>query len=172
MSEYTPKIDPRYRPEFQRGGSSAPPGLRPEPVPPVVTVGLPPAAQSHSAAQSRTGAPPPPPPTAQGYAPAAPRASEAAEFAEAEPLVKPRARWFNPFIIVLWVISLGLIFVTVSIFQQLFEGQGAFMDAGFNNAMVLQVSYLVAPYGLVLGVAGIIGLLFWHAATWRRWQRR
>jgi hypothetical protein len=70
----------------------------------------------------------------------------------------------NPFIVVLWLFALGLIAGGAAAF---FYGMGNQLSP---NGQV-PVSFLVltnAPYAILLGIAALLCLLFWHALQWQK----
>ncbi|WP_104139977.1 hypothetical protein [Arthrobacter sp. ZGTC131] len=79
---------------------------------------------------------------------------------------QPARLMVNPFIVALWVVVSGLIVSSFGVFtiaqETLNEGvPGPGMPLGY-----IWISF--APYVMFAGLLGLIGLLFWHAAQWRR----
>jgi hypothetical protein len=81
-------------------------------------------------------------------------------------LGRPGYLMINPFIAALWVVVSGLIAAS---FGALTIAQEPVNSAPTGPAVPL--SYILisfAPYVMLAGLLGLIGLLFWHAAQWRR----
>ena len=79
---------------------------------------------------------------------------------------RPGYLMINPFIAALWVVVSGLIAAS---FGALTIAQEPVNSAATGPAVPL--SYILisfAPYVMFAGLLGLIGLLFWHAAQWRR----
>ena len=79
---------------------------------------------------------------------------------------QPARLMVNPFIAALWVVVSVLIVSSFGVFtiaqETLNEGvPGPGMPLGY-----IWISF--APYVMFAGLLGLIGLLFWHAAQWRR----
>jgi hypothetical protein len=148
-----PSVDPRFPAAFQRGyaggGEAAPQGF--------------------SVIREEITPPPPAPAPAPESAPSVNTLFEAT--ATGDPTDadahEPRA---NPFVVLLWVVSLGLtlggLFVTVWSQSRMYGGfTGPSVPTDF---LISQVAYSMASPSIQAGLFGIIGLLFWHAAAWRR----
>jgi hypothetical protein len=79
----------------------------------------------------------------------------------------PRSRLsVNPFIVALWVIEAILLVSPFGVFTLAQES----LNSG-TQPQVMPVSYMwitFAPQMLFAGLAGFLGLLFWHAAQWQR----
>ncbi|MDQ0863123.1 hypothetical protein QF036_000704 [Arthrobacter globiformis] len=72
----------------------------------------------------------------------------------------------NPFIVALWVIEAILLVSPFGVFTLAQES----LNSG-TQSQVMPVSYMwitFAPQMLFAGLAGFLGLLFWHAAQWQR----
>lgn len=79
---------------------------------------------------------------------------------------RPGRLMVNPFIAALWVVVSGLIAAS---FGALTIAQEPVNSAPTGPAVPL--SYILisfTPYVMLAGLLGLIGLLFWHAAQWRR----
>ena len=79
---------------------------------------------------------------------------------------RPVYLMINPFIAALWVVVSGLIAAS---FGALTIAQEPVNSAATGPAVPL--SYILisfTPYVMFAGLLGLIGLLFWHAAQWRR----
>lgn len=79
---------------------------------------------------------------------------------------QPGRLMINPFIVALWVVVSGLIVASFGAFT---IAQETVNSGPTGPAMPL--SYILisfAPYVMFAGLLGMIGLLFWHAAQWRR----
>lgn len=79
---------------------------------------------------------------------------------------QPARLMINPFIVALWVVVSGLIVASLG---ALTIAQETVNSGPTGPAMPL--SYILisfAPYVMSAGLLGLLGLLFWHAAQWRR----
>ncbi|WP_285320687.1 hypothetical protein [Pseudarthrobacter sp. lyk4-40-TYG-27] len=79
--------------------------------------------------------------------------------------IGPSPRTKNPFIIILWTLSGVLIL----------GGLLALLTGSLEVSMTERVSmayvlFTFAPQGVFIGVATVIGLMFWHAWRWQRGQ--
>ncbi|MET3936257.1 hypothetical protein [Arthrobacter sp. OAP107] len=72
----------------------------------------------------------------------------------------------NPFIVALWVLEAILLVSPFGVFTIAQESLNS-----VTEPQVMPVSYMwitFAPQILFAGLAGLLGLLFWHAAQWQR----
>lgn len=79
---------------------------------------------------------------------------------------QPARLMVNPFIVALWVVVSALIVSSFGVFTIAQET----LNEGVAGP-VMPLSYIwisFAPYVMFAGLLGLIGLLFWHAAQWRR----
>jgi hypothetical protein len=155
------RFDPRFNPAFQRGfDASAERARRANQTPSLsaedVVYGRSP--------RLEVPAPPPPPASehAQDASDSAPEDEEAA------------ARGRNPYLLALW--ALGVIFVVGPLALILGPGSTGFNyngstgpDAG--TIALMQLVAVLCPAMITVGLATMSGLLFWHAAHWKRRQR-
>lgn len=79
----------------------------------------------------------------------------------------------NPFVIILWVLVGIMVGGGVLVHMDMMSpGGGAFGPDGLSGPMTETPLILVlrnfAPFGVLAGLQGIIGLLFWHAVQWQR----
>lgn len=78
---------------------------------------------------------------------------------------KARGHGINPFIAVLWTLSLALMAGGAWVLT------AGIMNQGRINGPAPALSFLVlsyAPQAIVAGLATAVGLLFWHACQWQR----
>ncbi|QEE62403.1 hypothetical protein FVA74_13095 [Salinibacterium sp. dk2585] len=94
----------------------------------------------------------------------------AAPTARTEGAIEEREPRVNPFIVVLWVLSLALtvggvraITWTYSDMSPIWNGNGRPIEM----MLIAVINQLAGPV-IGIGLLGILGLLFWHAAAWRR----
>lgn len=87
--------------------------------------------------------------------------------------VKRSTRSINPFIIGLWVLGPVLVFTAVWGHMKAVSISMSRSSTGFDVAQEqfsmasLQLLLSFSPFTLAAGLATVIGLLFWHAWTWR-----
>ncbi|MFC7848855.1 hypothetical protein ACFUTU_10320 [Arthrobacter sp. NPDC057388] len=94
-----------------------------------------------------------------------PEQQGAAAYAEADYGQRSRLA-VNPFVAALWVIVAVLLVSPFGVFTLAQEA----LNAG-TEPQIMPVSYMwitFAPQILFAGIAGLLGLLFWHAAQWQR----
>lgn len=72
----------------------------------------------------------------------------------------------NPFIIVLWVLALGLTIGSVWVQLNAFSYSGPMPGSGGPPLGFLLMNF--APQAALAGTLSIICLLFWHAMRWQR----
>lgn len=162
MTNDQPTVDPRFDPIFQRGyegglqdaGTSVP---APEPVAaaPVDPAPEPEPAPSPTVPQPHTGV-------------AAAMSSQpivTVEYPGGEP--EPPARILNPFIILLWVIGVALVLIGASASYESFSRSMGSMSRPEDMAFQ-QLIWMLSPGVVTVGLGIMAGLLFWHAAAWRR----
>lgn len=70
----------------------------------------------------------------------------------------------NPFIMILWILAAGLLAGGVSALMQGPSVMAPMRD-GFSLAFVL---FTFAPHLVLIGMATLVFLLFWHAWHWQR----
>ena len=142
-----PGVDPRFDPMFQRGYSGAvEPGAATTPRP----------TQTPSAEpQAR--------PVEARVASSDPVVTT--EFA-GDPGDEPAPSRPNPFIVLLWllgpVLSVGGAVTTYQALTESFSGRSQ------GDPVMQQLLWVLAPSAVTVGLAIIAGLLFWHAAAFRR----
>ncbi|MCW4385886.1 hypothetical protein OH146_08875 [Salinibacterium sp. SYSU T00001] len=152
MSE-KPTLDPRYPAAFQRGHGDSGDAVY------HVTSRAEPARGTDAAA-----APPARPTEPVGPEASAPAATSAATIAPPEPEGR------NPFIALLWVLSLGLLIGGFWVISWAHRG----IFGGYTGPeppvdfVLAQVAWTLSAPAIQVGALGILGLLFWHAAAWRR----
>ena len=78
----------------------------------------------------------------------------------------PRAL-VNPFIVLLWIIGPGLLILGVVGARELFSQQWS-SNFSPEDAGAMQGMMMAAQAAVTVGLATVAGLLFWHAAAWRR----
>lgn len=85
---------------------------------------------------------------------------------------EPEPSGWNPFIAVLWLISVVL--VAGSLALQLQAVSSMFSNTGYSGSgevpldlQLQQLSYVASPSMLAAGLITLTGLLFWHAFAWR-----
>lgn len=151
-------VDPRFDPIFQRGyngGAGERPVVR-EQAPEVRPVAAEPA-------ETEPDAPRAPAATAG-------RAVITAEVVGGDPAPARRSLVPNPFIVILWLIGVGLtaggVWLALRFFAEQYSGP-------MNEEMMVlqQLTWALTPAGVTVGLAIIAGLLFWHAAGWQRSRR-
>lgn len=140
-------VDPRFPAVFQRGyeggGAVQPPVKQP--------IGLPPAVEERATPSGAT-------------------ATESATL-EAETSASPaEPEERNPFITAVWVASIAL---TLSGLVVVYWANSSLNYGWSGNdipfeVVIRQFAYMAAPPAITAGLLGILGLLFWHAAAWRR----
>jgi hypothetical protein len=155
------RFDPRFNPAFQRGfDASAQRARRANQTPSLsaedVVYGRSP----------RLEVPAPPPPPVERAQDAPESAAEGEESA---------ARGRNPFLLVLWALSVAFVVGPLA----LILGPGS---TGFNyygsagpdagTVALMQLVAVLCPAMITVGLATMSGLLFWHAAAWKRRARR
>ncbi len=153
-------IDPRYDPVFQRGyeGGTAVPSKR-QPASavsaPAPSVGLPPPAAPVPA----VGAPQP------GGAFVGPAVT--VEVLGDDPAPGARVRVVNPFIVLLWLFGPALVVGASWVaFQSFTEQNPGYISQ--EQMAVRQFFWVMSPAFVTAGLVIIGGLLFWHAAAFRR----
>lgn len=82
----------------------------------------------------------------------------------------------NPFITVLWVI--GVLFIVGALTLQWQSATNSFANYSYSGTgpvplsmLIQQMTYLVVPSMLTVGLITVTGLLFWHAVVWRARNR-
>jgi|SRR5690554_1585343 len=163
MSEGT--IDPRYDPRFQRGFSgsaAAAPAPAPASAPVRAPTAPPPAARTVVPAAGPAPSVPEPLPSSAGAS------GITVEVLGGEPPSAPGERRFNPFILLLWLAAPALIaagsWVGYFAMQAQYSGMVGMQEAALYQFLV----WTVAPPAVTAGLLTIVGLLFWHAASFRR----
>lgn len=167
-------LDPRYDPMFQRGYQGAPPGSAaarpPRPVHQSARP-VPPAADAQRRESNPGQVPESPGLEPLGPAPSASPQSRPVVtteiFGEGAGPVR-RLRIPNPFIILLWLIGPGLIVVGINSTLLAFS-ERTFGPITSSEEMALQqLAWTLSPSAVTVGLGIIAGLVFWHAAGWRR----
>ena len=76
----------------------------------------------------------------------------------------------NPFVIILWVLVGIMIGGGVWVHMDMMSsGGGAFgPDGPVTEVPLILVLRNFAPFAVLTGLQGIMGLLFWHAVQWQR----
>lgn len=86
----------------------------------------------------------------------------------AEPLPPPTRRRLNPWIPVLWVLSVGL---TAAGAWAQYQSRLMFASPNVDNVTDYYVTPAVleafAPWLFCIGLAGVVGTVFLHAVRWR-----
>lgn len=152
------RIDPRYPAAFQRGYQGGDAHISRRATEPVAPGSVAPGPDAPGSV-----APDPAAERASTPEPAAAEVTGRDDIDERE----PRA---NPFIVLLWVLSLALSVggIRLIIWAQNPAGYGySGVDFPFE-VIVMQTVYVAGGPVVTAGLLGIIGLLFWHAAAWRR----
>ncbi|BCW38718.1 hypothetical protein [Paenarthrobacter sp. Y-19] len=83
----------------------------------------------------------------------------------------PRRLSVNPFIIALWVLDAGLLWVGIWAIATAAAALVGPAPATYQSASTAQFTYMMlsnAPYALLGGVLLTAGLLFWHAIQWQK----
>jgi hypothetical protein len=78
---------------------------------------------------------------------------------------RSNASAFNPFIAVLWLLTILLIGGGAWVFLNADSMVGPSAGGGMPTSFLI---FTFAPYMLFAGLAALISLLFWHALQWRR----
>jgi hypothetical protein len=162
MESESPSIDPRYRPEFQRGyrGPAAP-------VPPVTPTSVPPAPVPTNRADGPFHAEPirPGVPPAAGVDVESPAVADPPAI-ESEPAKRRR----NPYLLVIPLAGIGSIvlggWLTVSQWTTNFltrSGSSDTVESRFGQAM----SFAFSSPLIIVGLAALFGLGFWLVARTR-----
>ena len=78
----------------------------------------------------------------------------------------------NPFVPILWVfvgiMIGGGVWVHMDMMSPGGGAMGSIGGSGPEAGTLIQVLRNFAPFGVLAGLQGIIGLLFWHAVQWQR----
>lgn len=151
------RFDPRFNPAFQRGFDASAERTRRANVTPSLT----PEDIVFGRSTGPDLAPPPPPAEDEAVDPAA------ATVGVPSPGTS-RVRQ-NPFVWVLWGLSVALVLGGIG----LFVGPGRKLFSGTDNpdqatVALLQSLFVICPAMIIVGLGTMSGLLFWHAAAWRR----
>lgn len=143
-------VDPRFPAVFQRGYDGGAEG-RPAREARAESVGMPPAPAVGAPRQATGGE----------VAPAA-----SVDPAEAH-VAEPRA---NPYLIVVWVLSIALVIggAWAGVWSQRLMFEGFAGPDPTDRYVLAQVFYFLSAPLVQLGGMGVFGMLFWHAAVWRR----
>lgn len=151
-------LDPRFDPLFQRGYQGV---SRDAVAPPPVHISEPPQVARPAVDPERvsTAAPPQRGVDDERYLPVV-----MTESAGERP--EPR-RLFNPFIVLLWIIGPGLSALGMVGTQELWSQQWS-NNFSPEEAGAMQGLMMAAQSAVTVGFATVGGLLFWHAAAWRR----
>jgi hypothetical protein len=161
MTGDRPPVDPRFDPIFQRGYQGGEPDAAPSVSPPI-----PPAATPVDPVPSSTAETPPTPrPHTEGAAAVPSQPVVTVEYAGAEPDQPTRSP--NPFIILLWIVGPALAVGGVIGAQEAFTQQWG-NTVSSKDIGVMQGLLMAAEAAVTVGLGIIAGLLFWHAAGWRR----
>lgn len=155
MSE-KPRVDPRYPAAFQRGHDGAA-DMHPVTSPPRV----PDAAMGGPPARDTAGA---------NQVPAAENQDTVGSGVVPSPSVPAEPEERNPFVTVAWVLSLALILggAWLVFWAQSNPNYGWTGNQPPFEMVLRQIAYALSGPAITAGLIGIIGLLFWHAAAWRR----
>lgn len=161
------RVDPRYDPIFQRGYAedSGRSGMPPTTARAVTQA---PRAQQTSG-ESRGDLPgeaaSPLPPVTADTSPERPVVTT--EIFGEHPKPSHRRGAPNPFIVLLWVIGVGLTALGIGFAYKFFLNQFSYPREQ-QDLILQQLAWAFSPPAVTVGLAIIAGLLFWHAASWRR----
>lgn len=167
MESESPSIDPRYRPEFQRGyrGSAVPAPVPTALVPPVPTALVPPVPTNRAGEPIHAGPTRPGVPPAAGVDVESPAVADPAAI-ESEPAKRRR----NPYLLVIPLAGVGSIvlgaWLNVSQWTTNFltrSGTSDTVESRFGQAM----SFAFSSPLIIVGLAALFGLGFWLVARTR-----
>ncbi len=167
MSDNTePRFDPRHDPIYQRGyqqGAGHPESTRPDVVGNVNAQPLVPAEPAHSASAGSRVAP-----DAAGQPVTEPGEKVDPAIRDVPPVAETQR---NPYFLGLWIGAAVLIVVGVALEWR----SVALADYGYTSApgevpleaIIQQLTWVVAPIMITVGAVTIVALLFWRAMHWR-----